>query len=258
MKAHIVLAHPEKDSFNGRLAELSCSRIIAAGGSVTYADLYADDFDPREGPSHYDELSDDQKFHAQTEQRYSADRNRTPNDVAIERDHLLDSDLLVLHFPFWWFGMPAMLKGWIDRVFVYGSLYTSSMRYDAGRCKGKRMIACITTGASEESCSFSGREGDTKLLSWPLLFPFRYVGFDVLEPVIFHGVGGVASIEQQEDGMSDLDRYLDQWAHTLDNIESRKAVPFNRDGDFGDDKRLLEGAPVHSPFVSHVSRSPWK
>lgn len=205
MKSHIVLAHPENKSFNGRLANTTQSRLKAAGYEVTFSDLYADGFDPREGPAHYQKFSNCEQFHAQTEQRFNAEHDTTPQDVAIERDRVLQSDDLVIHFPSWWFGMPAMLKGWIDRVFVYGSVYRSSLRYDKGICRGKKMIACITTGASQDSCSFNGREGDSRLHAWPLIFPFRYIGFDVLKPVIFHGVGGVASIEKHEDGLSDLE-----------------------------------------------------
>ncbi len=148
MKAHIVLAHPESKSFNGQLANITHSNLKAAGWEVTYSDLYADNFDPREGPMHYGNLSDSERFHAQTEQRFNAENGTTPHDVAVERDKMLQSDLLVVHFPLWWFGMPAILKGWIDRVFVYGSVYRSQMRYDTGICKGKKMLACITTGAN--------------------------------------------------------------------------------------------------------------
>lgn len=257
MKAHIVLAHPESKSFNGQLANTTHSNLEAAGWEVTYSDLYANDFDPREGPMHYQKRSNSEQFHAQTEQRFHAENETTPHDVATERDKMLQSDLLIVHFPMWWFGMPAILKGWIDRVFVYGSVYRGQMRYDTGICRGKKMLACITTGASQDSCSFNGREGDSRLHAWPILFPFRYIGFDVLEPVIFHGVGGVASIEAQEDGLSDLDRYINQWGDTLDSLEVRKITPFNRDSDFDECKRLVPDAPVYSPFISHQSNTPW-
>ena len=101
------------------------------------------------------------------------------------------------------------------------------MRYDTGACRGKRMIACISTGASRESCSFDGREGDTRLVIWPLLFPFRYIGFDVLEPVIMDGIGGVASIEAHEDGVSDPDRYEQSWISAISSLDTRKIVPFS-------------------------------
>jgi len=46
----------------------------------------------------------------------------------VETQRLLDSDLLVVHFPIWWLGMPAILNGWMDRVFMYGKMYRSVMR----------------------------------------------------------------------------------------------------------------------------------
>ena len=257
MKAHIVLAHPERKSFNGQLANITNSKLEAAGWEVTCSDLYANNFDPCEGPMHYQKLSNSERFHAQTEQRFHSENETTPHDVATERDKMLQSDLLIVHFPLWWFGMPAILKGWIDRVFVYGSVYRSQMRYDTRICKGKKMLACITTGASQDSCSFNGREGDTRLHAWPILYPFRYIGFDVLEPIIFHGVGGVAFIEAQEDGLSDIDRYINQWGDTLDNLGNRKITPFNRNSDFDESKRLVPNAPAYSPFISHQTNTPW-
>ncbi|MCK5871338.1 MAG: NAD(P)H-dependent oxidoreductase [Methylococcales bacterium] len=258
MKAHIVLAHPDSNSFNGQLVNTTKSKLESAGYDVTCSDLYANNFDPCEGPKHYQKLSSNsERFHTQTEQRFHAENDTTPKDIAAERDKLLQSDLLIIHFPLWWFGMPAILKGWIDRVFIYGSVYRSQMRYDTGICKGKKILACITTGANQDSCSFNGREGDTRLISWPMLFPFRYIGFDVLEPVIFHGVGGVAFIEEQENGLSKINRYINQWEVALNNISSRKITPFNQDTDFDESKRLQPNAQVYSPFISHQSNAPW-
>jgi NAD(P)H dehydrogenase (quinone) len=141
----------------------------------------------------------------------------------------------------------------MDRVFVYGSVYCGQVQYDTGICKGKKMLACMTTGASEDSCSFNGREGDTRLIAWPLLFPFRYIGFDVFEPTVLHGIGGVAYMEVNEDGLSDIDRCLAQWCLTLGSLEGPPTISFNRDTEFDDTKRLVPGAPVYSLFVSHQS-----
>lgn len=257
MKAHIVLAHPENKSFNGRLASASKSVLSTNGFDVTVSDLYQMGFDPCEAERHYSERSGGNVFHAQTEQRFNAGNGTTPKDVNDEADKLLNADLLVVHFPLWWFGAPAILKGWMDRVFIYGKVYKSQMRYDAGICRGKKMIACITTGASADSCAFNGREGDTRLVTWPLLFPFRYIGFDVLEPVIMHGIGGVASIEAHEDGLSDLERYEAEWKTALSGLNVRKVVPFNADSDFGENKRLHPDSPSYSPFVSHQKAKLW-
>lgn len=251
MKAHIVLAHPEAKSFNAQLSGLTDRVLSAAGWETTLSDLYALDFDPREGPHHYASRQDGEVFHAQSEQRFSAEHDQMPKDVEREVQHLLACDLLVVHFPLWWFGMPAILKGWMDRAFVYGCMYRSTVRYDAGICAGKKMIACVTTGASEESCAHNGREGDTHLHLWPILFPFRYLGFDVYEPEVFHGVGGVAFIEDQEGGLSTLETYSKRWETTLGALSSRPQIQYNRDQEFDEKKQLIPNAPVHSPFVRH-------
>jgi NAD(P)H dehydrogenase (quinone) len=251
MQAHIVLAHPEVKSFNAHLSGISQQVLDTAGYKTTLSDLYAMDFDPREGPYHYSSRKDAEVFHAQTEQRFSAENETLPPEVNSEIHCLLESDLLVVHFPLWWFGMPAILKGWMDRVFVYGLMYRSVMRYDKGIFAGKKVIVCVTTGASEDSCSHNGREGDTRLHLWPILYPFRYLGFDVFQPEVFHGVGGVAFIEGNEGGLSTLKTYSNRWTETLRTLSSRPLVQYNHDEDFDETKKLVSGAPVYSPFVRH-------
>jgi len=249
MKTHIVLAHPEPGSFNGQLADISQRVLADAGAETTVSDLYGMGFDPCEGPRHYPSRKAGGTFHVQTEQRHSAETGTLPPDIATEIERLQACDLLVVHFPLWWFGMPAILKGWMDRVFVYGRLYRSTMRYDTGVCAGKKMIACVTTGASDDNCAYNGREGDTRLHLWPILYPFRYLGFDVYEPEVLHGVGGVAFIEGHEGGTSVLDTYLGRWADALGTLGSRPTVPYNGDGDFDEKKRLVADAPAYSPFI---------
>ncbi len=249
MKAHIVLAHPEATSFNGQLSATSQRVLGDTGWEVTLSDLYGMQFDPCEGPRHYQTRKDADRFHAQTEQRFSVDNGTVPGEVGAEADRLLGCDLLVVHFPLWWFGMPAILKGWMDRVFVYGRMYRSTMRYDTGICAGKKAIVCVTTGASEDNCAYNGKEGDTRLHLWPILFPFRYLGFDVYEPEILHGVGGVAFMEGHENGLSLLDTFINQWAETLGSLDTRPLIPYNRDTEFDKRKRLVPGAPVYSPFI---------
>ena len=86
---------------------------------------------------------------------------------------------------------------------------------------------------------------------WPLLFPFRYVGFSVYEPAVFHGVGGVAFIEGHDGAVKAVEQYSARWADTLKALPDRGFVPYNRDNDFDETKRLKSEAPVYSPFVRH-------
>lgn len=249
MKAHIVLGHPEPKSFNAQLADISQQVLQGLGWETTYSDLYAMDFDAREGAQHYSARKDPDVFHTQTEQRFNADSNSLPAEIETEIKNLKECDLVIIHFPLWWFGMPAILKGWMDRVFVYGEMYRSAMRFDAGICAGKKAIACVTTGAKEESCSYNGKEADTQLLLWPILYPFRYLGFDVYEPEVLHGVGGVSFIEGLDGGLSTIETYKERWRDAVGSLSSRPMIPYNRDEEFDDTKRLLPDAPVFSPFV---------
>jgi NAD(P)H dehydrogenase (quinone) len=98
--------------------------------------------------------------------------------------------VIVFHFPLWWFGPPAILKGWFDRCLVHGALHDVDNRFDAGRMRGKRALFCVSTGASAVECGPGGKEGETRLLLWPLAYTLRYCGFDVAEPLTVHGVHG--------------------------------------------------------------------
>lgn len=251
MKAHVVLAHPETRSFNGHLARISRTELADAGYDHSFSDLYAMNFDPCESAGHYRVRKDAETFHPQTEQCFNAANRTTPADVDAEVERLLGCDLLLLHFPLWWFGPPAILKGWMDRVFLYGRVYRSTMRYDAGICAGKRVIACVTTGAGADSCAYDGKEGDTRLHLWPVMYAFRYLGFEVLEPEILHGVGGTAFMEGREGGLSTLDAHSERWASALKGMPSRPSVPYNGDGEFDDRQRLRPEAPSHTPFIRH-------
>ena len=98
---------------------------------------------------------------------------RLPGDVAAEVDKVRAADRILFHFPLWWFGPPAVLKGWFDRVLAHGVLHTDTERFDRGRCAGKEALFCVTTGATEAECGPDGREGDVQMLLWPLAYTLR-------------------------------------------------------------------------------------
>lgn len=105
MKISIILAHPDKNSFNAAIAKCCCNTIAAKGHTVFFHDLYAEKFDAllpsREIPRTAD-LSDELKRHC---------------------DEIASSDGIIVVHPNWWGQPPAILKGWIDRVFRPGIAY---------------------------------------------------------------------------------------------------------------------------------------
>lgn len=254
MKVLIVLAHPEPNSLNAHLAWCARDTLSSHVHRIQISDLYASRFDPREAAWQFAARCNPQRFDVQVEQQFAWEHNALPSDVHAETKKVISADLLILHFPLWWFGLPAILKGWIDRVFVYGGLYSGARTHDRGPCRGKRILMCVTTGSSEMACSHNGREGDTHLMLWPHLYTLRYVGFTVLQPFLIHGVrGGLRGEEEQAHRAYVLRRILN-YRELLTHIDDAPVVPFNSDDDFDSNGTLKPGAPVYSPFIGHERR----
>ena len=85
-----------------------------------------------------------------------------------EQQRFQQADLLVVHFPLWWGGMPAILKGWFDRVLAYGFAYADGKRYDSGYFRGRRGILCVTTGGTTERFSPAGVYGPIEQVLYPV------------------------------------------------------------------------------------------
>ena len=109
MRGLVVYAHPLADSFAAALRDAVVARLHAAGHEVDHCDLYAEGFDPVLKPG---------------ERR--AYNTAHPDLTAVEPyvARLRAAEALVLCFPTWWYGMPAILKGWFDRVWVTGVAFT--------------------------------------------------------------------------------------------------------------------------------------
>ncbi len=118
-------------------------------------------------------------------------------DVKAEIEKVLWADVLILQFPLWWFAMPAILKGWIDRVWAYGFAYGVGEhndrrwgdRYGEGTLAGRRAMLIVTAGGWEEHYSARGVNGPID----DLLFPIHhgvlyYPGYDVLPPFVAYRV----------------------------------------------------------------------
>lgn len=254
MHALVVVAHPESRSFNAHLAGEAAAAWRAQGHTAAVVDLYAEGFDAREAAWHYADRLDPSRFDAQREQRHHWQRGALAPEIRRHLDLLHTADALLLQFPLWWFGAPALLKGWIDRVFVYGGLYDSRRRHERGVLRGRRALLSVTTGSSAAACAPDGREGDTRLLLWPLMYALQYVGFDVLEPHLIHDVRG----DLREADALRLDaqrrRQLETYRERLRDWPAWPSVRFNAAADFDDGTTLKPDAPVHSPFIRHARR----
>lgn len=192
-----VLAHPDDRSLNAALHREGIAALAEAGHRVEVSDLYAMKWNPAvtlddygthgHGAHDYGERGRVDK----ASQRALEDGTLSP-DIRAEQDKLGRADLVVLQFPLWWFGMPAILKGWIDRVFVRGYAYGipdperpgRSLRYGAGGLAGKRALAVVTVGGAPGGYQPGGIEGALEDVLFPLLHGvFFYTGMAPLPPV---------------------------------------------------------------------------
>ncbi|GAA3574414.1 hypothetical protein GCM10022419_064440 [Nonomuraea rosea] len=136
--ALLVVAHPRGDSLTAAVARRARSRLQAAGLTVDTLDLYAAAFDPRMTPADEPDWGDPGKT-------YSAE----------VREHMRRIDaaeVIAVVFPVWWYGLPAILKGWIDRVWNYGFAYGQGK----ARLGGKRLLWLGLAGESRESYTEHG------------------------------------------------------------------------------------------------------
>jgi NAD(P)H dehydrogenase (quinone) len=224
----IVYCHPEPTSFNAALRDAAIETLVSIGHSVEVSDLYGNGFDPVEKPKHYQNRKISDRFEPLTEQRHACKTNSLPADVAREIERLEKSELVIFQFPMWWHQQPAMLKGWFDRVFVAGGLYTSKMRYSNGYFKGKTTICAVTSGAPIETFTERGRAGGTiEYLLHTLNYSLHYMGFTVLPPQLFTEIQGSGFTYRSEEGFqAHLNTGLQKWKKTLSSLDKLEPLSF--------------------------------
>ena len=250
MHALIVYCHPESRSFNAALKDVAMETLRRLGHTVEVSDLYGERFDPVEGPAHYADRADPDVFSALAEQRHGSKADTLAGEVGREIERLERADLVVFQFPIWWHAQPAMLKGWLDRVFVNGGLYTSKKRYDRGHFTGRRAICSVTTGAPSVSFCHNGRGGDIHLLLWPMHYSLYYMGYSVLPPFLAFGVQGHGfAYEEEQTFRAQLETYKADWAARLERLETDTPIPFPGWNDWDERGVLKPGVEGYDYFI---------
>jgi NAD(P)H dehydrogenase (quinone) len=170
LKVLLVLAHPNPQSFNAALVQHACQHLVQAGHQVQISDLYAQSFDPVLSQA---ELSDSLL-------------GKYRPEVKAEMDRLAWADLLVLQAPDWWYGLPAILRGWFDRVLAYGFAYREGCEFETGLLRGKRVVISLTVGGSGDYVAQHPLRSVDNLLKPIHYGVLAYCGFEVLPPFLVH------------------------------------------------------------------------
>jgi NAD(P)H dehydrogenase (quinone) len=239
MRVLIVYAHPEPASFNGALRDAAVDVLHTAGHEVTVSDLYAQGFDAVAGPADVVGRQNEDVFNLGMEQMHAAQTGAFAPDIQAELDKLLAADLLILQFPMWWFSMPAILKGWVDRVFAFGATYDFGRTWENGVFAGRKAMLSITASAPEAAFKPDGRNGDMERVLWPIHAGILALcGYSVLPPFIAHGIPFIGEEAMQ----AELERYK-QRLLAVDTTETL----FFHSGDEIVDYRLAENIEPVTP-----------
>lgn len=187
MKVLIVHAHPEDQSFTTAMKDTAVETLQAEGHEVQLSDLYKMNWNPVAGPEDFQDRKNADYLVYALEQRHGYESQTLAPDIQEEVEKLLWADMLVLSFPVYWFSVPAILKGWIDRVFLSGAIYGGKRFYDQGGMKGKKALVACTLGGRDYMFGEEAIHGPFEDMLRPLLRgTLYYAGFDVLEPFVLY------------------------------------------------------------------------
>ena len=217
MNAFVLLAHPEPRSFNGALYRTAVDTLRVAGHAVTESDLHAMRFDPVSGRHNFTTTKAPDTLKLQLEELHATANAGFAPDIETELRKIEACDLMIWQFPLWWFGLPAILKGWVDRVFAMGRAYGGGKVYGTGVWRGKRALLSLTTGGPEPAYLKDGFNGDLAGILRPIhRGVLEFCGFDVLAPQVTWGP--VRLTDEQRAAA------LAAWAERLRHIEAEPPI----------------------------------
>jgi NAD(P)H dehydrogenase (quinone) len=249
----VVHAHPEPTSLTRTLVETAKTRLSQSGHRVIESDLYglnwksvfdADDFPRRENENRL-------SFIAESGFAY-ANGTQTP-DVLDEQAKLCQADAVIFHFPLWWFSFPAILKGWVDRVFAFGLAYGykgagNQYRYGEGGFAGKRALLSVTVGGPRDDYGGRGINGSLEQILFPITHgTLFFSGMEVLPTF------AVYDSVRMTDARAELAK--EAWKERINGLFTDAPIPFRfqNNGDYPDRHQLAKDvAPGLSGILAHL------
>ncbi|WP_029391470.1 NAD(P)H-dependent oxidoreductase [Streptomyces xiaopingdaonensis] len=251
-----VSAHPRQRSLNGRLTREGVEE-LSAHHEVLTSDLYAQRFDPVLGDHDLGDLAGTPGSVAEQAGTAYA-RGQLSAEVKEEQAKLAAAELLVVQFPLWWYGPPAILKGWFDRVltggFSHGDLdpvLGVPRRYGDGGLTGRKALLVVTAGEDERTLGPRGVSGDLESLLFPITHGVLwFVGIETLDLHVVHDADTL--------GAEGFDRERERLRERLRTIDDEPARKFRRlrDGDYHGTRSLHpELLPGRTDFGIHLAHA---
>ncbi|NGO69132.1 NAD(P)H-dependent oxidoreductase [Streptomyces boncukensis] len=261
MKVLWIFAHPEPHSLGSALRTEGIGALREHGHEVVESDLYSMEWKPTVDRADFPSAGDGRLLIGDAQEDAYTGGRLSP-DIRAEHDKIAWADTLVLHFPLWWFGPPAILKGWFDRVLVQGFAFGvkdehgRTRRYGDGGLAGKRAMVLTSVGARASGFGPRGIHGHVHDMLFPLHHgTFWYTGMDTLPPFVVYGADRYTQADFTECASALRER--------MRGLDTDTPLPFRheRSGDYDDDLVLradlapgVTGFPAH--YTENVPRTP--
>ncbi|MBX4190872.1 NAD(P)H-dependent oxidoreductase [Candidatus Saccharibacteria bacterium] len=205
MNIFIVYAHHEPGSLTAAMKNVALQTLETQGNTVVVSDLYAQGFSAVAQKWDFVTISGTH-FNYMLEQKHAANLEMSFSpDILGEIQKLKAADIVIFITPIWWMSVPAILKGWFDRVLAMGVAWDKDKIYENGLLRGKQVMLVAAAGHPEGYFQPQGRHRAT---ANQLLYPinhtiFAFCGFNVHEPFIALNTIE-APVEAREKTLKDL------------------------------------------------------
>ncbi|MDS1271721.1 NAD(P)H-dependent oxidoreductase [Lipingzhangella sp. LS1_29] len=258
MRVLWLFAHPEQRSLSGALRDEGLASLTEENHEYALSDLYAMGWNPVVSGEDYAH-DPQERLVVGTASTAALETGRLSADIRWEQEKLTWADTVIVQFPLWWYGMPAILKGWFDRVLVKGFGFGitdeqgCTLRYGQGPLAGKRAMVVVSAGARSASLGPRGINGELN----DLLFPIQhgtlwYTGMQVLPPMLVPGADRMG-----EAGFADTADALRRRVLAIPQT-TPLAFRYQNHGDYDADMVLrTELGTEQSGLRVHYGAAPW-
>lgn len=232
MKVLIVYAHPESKSFNNAMKELAVSVLKGQGHELRISDLYSMNFKASLGRDDFLELTNTELVNYVMELKNAYEKQKLTDDIKKEQEKLLWADFIILQYPLWWFSVPAILKGWFDRVLATGFAWDFGRMYDKGLLAGKKGMLSVTTGGPEAIYASDAPHGwDINQVLYPVNHGVLYFcGIQPIPPFVAYAVFQVDDKVRRN--------YLEDYRKCLLTLETTQPIKYYGLSDFDENMKL--------------------